>query len=259
MSLCQPKWILENGNLTESRRLTLMQLNPLNCANQLLAALPADEFQRLFPHLEPVFLRFGQILYKPDEWIKSAYFPECAVISLVSQLSDNTTTEIGLVGNEGTIGLPIILGGNRSASEAIVQTEGSALKLDAQILRNEFSRGETLQKQLLLYTQAYLGQLSQILVCQTHHKIEQRLARWLLSMSDRTHSHELTLTQTSISRMLGVRRASVTEAAKILQKAGLIRYRRGHVQLQDRTQLEARACECYRLITLEFDRLFGLH
>jgi CRP-like cAMP-binding protein len=227
--------------------------------NQLLAALPADEFQRLTPHLERVVLKFGQILYKPNEWMETAYFPEQATISLVSRLSNNSTTEVGLVGKEGMIGLPIILGGNHSTNEAIVQIEGSALRLDAQICREEFARGDTLQQHLLLYTQARLNQLSQILVCQTHHAIEQRLARWLLSLEDRTDFPELFLTQTSIAQMLGVRRASVTDAASVLQKAKLIRCRRGQIAILDREELEARACECYRRIALEFDRLLGIH
>jgi CRP-like cAMP-binding protein len=225
--------------------------------NQLLAALPPEDFGRLTPHLERVFLKCGQSLYQLNEWMETAYFPEQAAISLVSRLSNHSTTEVGLVGKEGTIGLPIILGGNRSTHEAIVQIEGCALRLDAGILREEFARGEALQQQLLRYTQARLSQLSQILVCQTHHTIEQRLARWLLSLEDRTDFPELSLTQTSIAQMLGVRRASVTEAASILQKAELIRCRRGQIAILDRGELEARSCECYHLIALEFDRLLG--
>ncbi|HIK32716.1 MAG TPA: Crp/Fnr family transcriptional regulator [Oscillatoriales cyanobacterium M59_W2019_021] len=227
----------------------------LHCANQLLAALPADEFACLVPHLYRVFLNFGQILYQTNDWMGKAYFPERATISLVSRLSNNSTTEVGLVGNEGAIGLPIILGGYRSMSEAIVQVAGSAIVLDAQILQQEFMRGAALQKQLLLYTQAHLSQISQILACQTHHAIEQRFARWLLSVEDRTYSPALTLTQTSIARMLGVRRASVSEAASTFQRAGLIRCSRGQIVILDRSQLEARSCECYRRIALEFDRL----
>lgn len=234
-----------------------MSLATQHSTNQLLAALPTDEFQRLTPHLERVVLKCGQILYKPNEWMGTAYFPEDAAISLVSRLSNRSTTEIGLVGKEGAIGLPIILGGNCSTNEAIVQIEGRALRLDAEILREEFARGQALQKRLLLYTQARLIQLSQILVCQTHHTIEQRLARWLLALADRTDFAQLFLTQTSIAQMLGVRRASITEAANVLQKAKLIDCRRGQISIVARGALETRSCECYGLIASEFDRLLG--
>ncbi|MGB3239268.1 MAG: Crp/Fnr family transcriptional regulator [Geitlerinemataceae cyanobacterium] len=227
--------------------------------NQLLATLPIEDFERLTPYLERIVLKFGQIVYQSNEWIETAYFPEQAAISLVSRLSNHSSTEVGLVGNEGTIGLPIILGSNRSTHEAIVQIGGTALRLDAEILQKEFARGGALQQQLLRYTQARLSQLSQILVCQTHHAIEQRLARWLLCLEDRTNFSEFSLTQTSIAQMLGVRRASVTDAASILQKAELIRCRRGQIAILDRVELEARSCECYRLMALEFDRLLGIH
>lgn len=223
--------------------------------NQLLAALPTEAFQRLAPHLERVVLKYGQTLYKPNEWMGTAYFPENTAIALVSRLSNQSTAEVGLVGKEGIIGLPIILGGHRSTHEAIVQSEGNALKLDARILREEFALGQALQKRLLLYTQARLSQLSQILVCQTHHDIEQRLARWLLALADRTDFPRLFLTHTSISQMLGVRRASVTEAANILQKAKLIDCRRGQIAIVAREGLELRSCECYSLIACEFKRL----
>lgn len=234
-----------------------MSLQIQNSTNQLLASLPTEEFGRLTPHLERVVLKVGKILYKPNEWMGTAYFPEDAAIALVSRLSNNSTAEVGLVGKEGTIGLPIILGGERSTNEAIVQIEGSALALDARILREEFARGKALQKRLLLYTQARLSQVSQILVCQTHHAIEQRLARWLLALADRSDFGQLCLTQTSIAQMLGVRRASVTEAAKVLQQAKLIHCRRRQIAIVDREALKTRACECYGSIACEFDRLLG--
>ena len=179
------------------------------------------------------------------------------MISLVSVMEDGSTTEIGLVGNEGMVGLPIFLGGNVTTNSAIVQIEGNAVKMDAAILKSEFERGGQLQKKLLLYTQARLTQISQIAACKSHHLIEERLARWLLSVNDCVNQPELPLTQKFISQMLGVRRASVTEAAIALQKAGFISYRRGQITILNRKELEQAACECYSLIQKEFKRLLG--
>lgn len=229
--------------------------SPQISANQLLMALPSGEYERLIPYLEPVSLILGQTLYEPKELIKEVYFPLEAMISLVSIMKDGSTTEIGLVGNEGMIGLPTFLGGDIATNRAIVQVEGKALKMDAHLLKSEFERGKQLQLKLLLYTQARLTQISQIAACKSHHLIEERLARWLLSVHDCVNKSELPLTQKFISEMLGVRRASVTEAAIALQKAGLISYSRGQITILKRKQLEQTACECYGLIHNEFKRL----
>ncbi len=231
--------------------------SPSCSANQLLMALPSGEYQRLIPYLKPVSLVLGQIIYEPQELIKEVYFPVEAMISLVSIMKDGSTTEIGLVGNEGMIGLPVLLGGNLTTNRVIVQIEGNALKMDADVLRREFERGKQLQKKLLLYTQARLTQISQVAACKSHHLIEERFARWLLSVHDCVNMPELPLTQKFISEMLGVRRASVTEAAIALQKAGLIRYTRGHITILKREELEQAACECYALIRNEFKRLLN--
>ncbi|MEM7714278.1 MAG: Crp/Fnr family transcriptional regulator [Cyanobacteria bacterium P01_A01_bin.68] len=231
--------------------------SPLYSANQLLMALPPSEYKRLIPYLEPVNLALGQVIYEPRQPVKEVYFPSRAMISLVSIMKDNSTTEIGLVGNEGMVGLPIILGGNFATNCAIVQIEGSAIKMDASVLKREFEKGEQLQKKLLLYTQARLTQISQIAACKSHHLIEERLARWLLSVNDCVDKPELPLTQKFISEMLGVRRASVTEAAIALQKAGFISYSRGQITILNRKELEQAACECYGLIHKEFKRLLG--
>lgn len=231
--------------------------SPSCSANQLLMALPSGEYQRLIPYLKPVSLVLGQIIYQPQELIKEVYFPIEAMISLVSIMKDGSTTEIGLVGNEGMIGLPVLLGGNYTTNRVIVQIEGNALKMDADVLRREFERGEQLQKKLLLYTQARLTQISQVAACKSHHLIEERFARWLLSVHDCVNMPDLPLTQKFISEMLGVRRASVTEAAIALQKAGLIRYTRGHITILKREELEQAACECYGLIRNEFKRLLN--
>lgn len=229
--------------------------SPQMSSNKLLIALPPGEYQRLISSLEPVNLVLGQVIYEPQQVIKEIYFPMGAMISLVSIMKDGSTTEVGLVGNEGMIGLPVFLGGNITTNRAIVQIEGNAMKMDASCLRREFERGEQLHKNLLLYTQARLTQISQIAACKSHHVIEERFARWLLSVHDCVNDGELPLTQKFISEMLGVRRASVTQAAIALQKAKLISYSRGHITILNRKKLEEAACECYGLIKNEFTRL----
>lgn len=225
--------------------------------NQLLSALPLEEYQRLAPHLEDIPLTLGKVLYEPGKSIRSVYFPNEAMLSLVSVMRDNSTTEVGLVGNEGMIGLPIILGGEYSISQVIVQVQGTAKKLSAELLKQEFLRGGKLQKLLLLYTQARLSQISLIAACKSHHTVEQRFARWLLTVNDCIAKDELPLTQKFISQMLGVRRASVTEAALVLQKLKIISYNRGHIRILEREKLEETACECYASIKKEFTRLLG--
>ena len=225
--------------------------------NQLLSALPLEEYQRLLPHLEHIPLALGKVLYEPGKSITDVYFPHEAMLSLVSIMTDGSTTEVGLVGSEGMIGLPIILGSDYSISKVIVQVQGTATKLSAELLKQEFLRGEKLQKLLLLYTQARLSQISLIAACKSHHTVEQRFSRWLLTVNDCIIKDDLPLTQKFISQMLGVRRASVTEAALVLQKSKIISYNRGHIRILDRKKLEAKACECYASIKQEFNRLLG--
>ncbi|MEL6499907.1 MAG: Crp/Fnr family transcriptional regulator [Cyanobacteria bacterium J06631_6] len=225
--------------------------------NQLLAALPSAEYDRLVNHLKPVNLTGGEILLEPNEPIEKIYFPQRAMISLVSIMMDGSTTEIGLIGNEGMIGLPAILGGNSTTSRTIVQVSGTALEISAEIVKQEFQRGERLHQLLLLYTQALLTQVSQSAACNRQHNIEERLARWLLSVQDCILQDELPLTQEFIANMLGTRRSGVTVAAGILQQAGIIRYSRGRITILDQEALEATACECYQLVQNEFMRLLG--
>lgn len=225
--------------------------------NQILAALPEIEYQRLIPDLKPVDLSIGTILQEPGETITEVYFPNRAMISLVSIMENGSTTEIGLIGNEGMVGLPVILGGLCTSSRSIVQIPGTAMKLSADVLRREFQRGEKLEYVLLLYTQALLTQVSQSAACNRQHTIEQRLARWLLSVQDCVLSDNLPLTQEFIANMLGTRRSGVTVAAGILQQAGMIRYRRGMITILNQHELEATSCECYRLVQGEFMRLLG--
>jgi CRP-like cAMP-binding protein len=228
-------------------------------ANQLLTALSESEYESLAPHLETVSLRTGQILYESYELIEFVYFPNRAIVSLVAIMEDGATTEVGLIGKEGMVGLPVILGNNSSTSRAIVQIANSAVMLSADILKREFDRGGELQRLLLLYTQGLLTQVSQTAACNRQHVIEERLARWLLSVQDRIERDEFFLTQEMIAYMLGVRRSGVTVAANILQKAGMINYSRGRIHIRDRQALEATACECYRLVNQEFQRLFGFN
>ena len=226
-------------------------------SNHILAALPELEYQRIASHLKPVNLSSGEILLEPQVTTEKIYFPLRAMISLVSIMSDGSTTEIGLIGNEGMIGLPAVLGGGSTTSRSIVQISGSALEVSAEIIRQEFLRGEKLQQLLLLYTQARLTQVSQSAACNRQHNLEERLARWLLSVHDCMLQDEIYLTQEFIANMLGTRRSGVTVAAGILQQAGMIRYSRGKISILNQEKLEETACECYRLVQNEFIRLLG--
>lgn len=228
-----------------------------NPINQILKALPNSQYQRIASHLKQVNLSSGEILLEPGEEVREIYFPQTAMISLVSIMMDGSTTEIGLIGNEGMVGLPAILGGKSTTSRSIVQIAGVALKVPAEIILREFHRGEKLQQLVLLYTQALLTQVSQSAACNRQHKIEERLARWLLSVQDCVLQDELPLTQEFIANMLGTRRSGVTVAAGILQQSGIIRYSRGRITILNREDLEARSCECYRLVQNEFVRLLG--
>ena len=225
--------------------------------NKILAALPESEYQTIAPHLKPVDLTSGEIISEPNQSITEIYFPQRAMISLVSIMMDGSTTEIGLVGNEGMVGLPAILGGDSTISCSIVQVSGTALQIPADIIQREFLRGGRLQQILLLYIQASLTQVSQTAACNRQHRIEERLARWLLSVLDCVRQNELHLTQEFIANMLGTRRSGVTVAAGTLQQAGIIRYSRGKITILDRQALEDTSCECYRTIQREFIRLLG--
>ena len=226
--------------------------------NRLLAALPEPEFRRLQPHLVEVSLPLGQTLHEPGDKIETVYFPTQAMISQVSVMEDGSMVEVGIVGNDGIVGYPVYLGGSYTNTRAMVQIEGTALKLDANLLKAEFDRSPPLQRLLLLYTQAFLAQVSQTAACNRFHPTEERLARWLLQSQDFAASDQLYLTQDFLSNMLGIRRASVTVAAGTLQQAGMIRYNRGRIVILDRTALEATTCECYEIVRQEYDRLLGL-
>lgn len=226
--------------------------------NQLLAALPINDYQRLIPDLELVTLSNQQLIYDVGESIRYVYFPNQALVSFVSLMEDGSTTEVGIVGKDGMVGMPVCWGGESSANiQAIAQMPGSAIRMKAQKLKIEFERGGAMQRLLLLYTQAIFTQVSQTAACNRHHTVEQRLARWLLTVQDHIQLDELILTQEFISQMLGTRRAGVTVAALALQQAGMIRYTRGRITVIDRDKLKSAACECYGIIHDEFSRLLS--
>jgi len=223
----------------------------------MLAALPEDEFRRLVPHLEEVKLSSGQVIYEQAAPIIYAYFPMDAIISTVHVMSDGTSIEVSLVGQEGVTGLSALLGANEAFNEWIAQVPGTALRIDVQRLQDEFNRSGRLQRLLLLYTHAVIKQMSQSVACNRLHHIEQRLCRWLLMIHDRVQRDDLRITHEFVARMLGVRRAGVTEALGVLQHAGMINLARGQVTVLDRQGLETAACECYQLVKEEFDNLYG--
>lgn len=225
--------------------------------NLLLCALPPAEFGLLLPHLQPVTLELGQVVYEPGERIEYCYFPTDSAVSLLYTMRDGTTAEMGLVGNEGVLGVALFLGGESTCSRALVPVAGDALRLPAKLLQQEFAHCRPLQLLLLRYTQALLTQISQTAVCNRLHSVEQRLCRWLLLCHDRKNRSDLLMTQELIANMLGGRRESVTVAAGHLQDAGLIHYCRGHISVLDRVGLEAATCECYRIVEDESDRLLG--
>jgi len=223
--------------------------------NRLLAALPAAELARFEAALEPVELRLGDMLYEPGGPQRYAYFPVTAVVSLHYVMESGASAETAGVGNEGVVGVSIFMGGDTTSSSAVVHIAGTALRLEAAVLLREFGRAGPFQALLLRYTQALMAQSMQNAACNRHHSIEQQLCRWLLSTIDRVPSNDVVVTQEMIAAVLGVRRESVTQAAGVLQKAGVIRYRRGHVAVLSRPALEAAACECYSVVAAEQKRL----
>lgn len=223
--------------------------------NHLLAALPAHEAERLYPHLEQVMMPLGKVLYESGNHLQHVYFPTTAIVSLLYIMNDGASAEIAVVGKEGIIGVALFMGGDTMPNRAVVQSAGDAYRLPGKLLKQEFHRSGTLQQILLRYTQALLTQMAQTAVCNRHHSVDQQLCRWLLLSLDRLPSNELTMTQELIANMLGVRREGVTEAAGKLQRAGLIHYSRGHITVLDRAGLEARVCECYQVVKQEFNRL----
>ncbi|MBD2076171.1 Crp/Fnr family transcriptional regulator [Phormidium sp. FACHB-592] len=225
--------------------------------NFLLAALPAEDYQRLQQYMELVDLPLRQTIYDLGEPITHVYFPRGAVVSLVITLEDGSIMEAGMVGREGMAGLPALLSGKTKAHHGFVQIAGQAWRLSVTALKAEFDRGDSFQKLVLRYFQALFTQVAQTGVCNRFHTTEERLARWLLLVSDCVQADEFDLTQEFIAQMIGVRRAGVTVAAITLNQAGLLRYTRGHIKIIDRSGLEAFSCECYQMVRDEFAWLYN--
>ena len=225
--------------------------------NWLLNALPEEVYERLLNDLRPVSFALGEVVYESGGQMDNVYFPTTCHVSLLYTMINGVTAEMGMVGNEGVVGIALFMGGDTTPNRAVVQGTGKAMKLRAKSLHVEFSRGGDFQHLLLRYTQALITQISQTAVCNRLHSVEQRLCRWLLMTHDRTHSDELQMTQEFISNILGVRREGVTHAAQNLQEKGFISYVRGRIKILDRPKLEAHVCECYEVVRAEHSRLFG--
>jgi CRP-like cAMP-binding protein len=234
---------------------TILESSPSPLQNHLLAALSAEVQERMLPQLEPITLELGQVLYESGDAMRHVYFPTDSIVSLLYVMESGASAEISVVGNEGLIGVAIFMGGESTPSRAIVQSAGSAYRMSARQLMLEFNRHGELLQLMLRYTQALLTQMAQTAVCNRHHTIDQQLCRWLLLSLDRLPSNHLVMTQELIANMLGVRREGVTEAARKLQKLGVIEYSRGHITVLDRPQLEQLSCECYEVVRKETHRL----
>jgi len=217
-------------------------------ANQLLAALPKKDYQALLRHLEEVPLVFEEVLYQPNVLLSDVYFPNSGIVSLLAGVNERSTLEVGLVGNEGVVGLSVFMGVNSSLNRAVVQGAGSAMKMKATAFRKASNHGGVLQQLLQRYSHSVLTQITQSAVCNRFHSVDARLARWLLMTHDRMGADEFQITQEFLSNMLGVRREGVSIAACDLQKRKLIRYSRGRLKIFDRPGLEAISCGCYEII-----------
>jgi CRP-like cAMP-binding protein len=222
--------------------------------NGLVSRLPRPDYERLCALLEPVRLPRGRIIYGAGDAVRHVYFVTGGMVSLLATASDGHTVEVALVGSEGAVGLPALLRMNVMPYQAEAQVPVTALRIDLAALDAEFNRGGHLHDLLLRYLHTLVAQLTQSALCNRYHTIEQRLCRRLLVCRDRARSGDLTLTQASLAYMLGSQRTGVTAAAVTLQRHGLINYRRGRIRILDGEKLEARSCECYRVITQEMEQ-----
>ena len=225
--------------------------------NRLLAALPPDDFAALAPALQPVELELRQVLYEPGQAIRAVHFPEGGMVSNVASLEDGHGVEVGVIGREGLVGLPVVLGAERAGTEALVQMDAPALRVRAADLRAAFDRSAPLRSVLLRYAQAFHAQVAQTAACNARHPVDLRLARWLLMLHDRAGRDEFPMTQEFLALMLGARRPGISVAAGALQRSGAISYTHGHMTVLDRAGLEAAACECYGTVREQFDELLG--
>jgi len=225
--------------------------------NRLLAALPPADFERLAASLTPVTLSLKQFLVEADQPIEAAYFVETGMVSYLAYLADGEALEVGLIGCEGMVGLPLVLGVDRASVGAMVQVDGTALRISPTALRQAFNDSEAIRTRLLRSMQALHAQVSQTAVCNGSHSLQERLARWLLLAHDRAKDNQFPMTHEFMATMLGVRRSGVTVTAGALKQAGLITYTNGHMTILDRSGLEAAACECYGAVKRQYEQLLG--
>jgi CRP-like cAMP-binding protein len=225
--------------------------------NRLLELLDPKDFDRLRPHLKPTVFDYRQSLYGANAPVSFVYFPIDGVASLVNTMADGSAAEVGTIGNEGIVGLPVIFGDRHAPTSAYIQVPGSGLRLQADVLGSEMNRSSTMRRIMLRYAHAFFNQVAQSAACNHFHSVEQRCCRWLLMTHDRVQAERFLLTQEFLGMMLGVRRTSVTAVASILKRQKLIEYRRGQVTVLNRPGIEKRACECYAVSKQEFDRLLG--
>lgn len=225
--------------------------------NQLLQALTPESYDRILSHLEPVHLNSGQILWEPDALIRSVYFPRTCVLSLVVRLEEEAPVEAATIGNEGMLGVPVALGAMSTSVQALAQVPGDAVRVSTTALREMLAEDAAFASIVFRYAQVLLEQTSQSVACNRRHSMDERCARWLLMTHDRVGTDQFSLTHEFLAFMLGVRRASVTVAAGMLQQAGLIRYSRGKITIVDRARLEGASCECYRVVKERSDRMLS--
>ncbi len=226
--------------------------------NRLLKALPSSDLRRMLAGCEAVELAFADVLYTPRERLSHVYFPISSFISLIMPIDDSASLEVGLVGNEGMFGIPLVLGVDVSPMRAVVQGAGSALRMDAPAFCRELGRSPALQREIYRYVFVQISQLAQTAACTRFHVVEARLARWLLMTQDRAHADNFHVTQEFLALMLGVRRVGVTKAAGALQKRRLIHYSRGDITVLDRGGLKAASCGCYKADRESYDRILRL-
>lgn len=250
--------------VTKSRPPTKFSPKPLSSDgdgnhihNEILLDLPPEESEFLFPKLELVRLMTHHVLHEPGDTLKSAYFCNSGLVSILSVFPDGKSVEVGLVGKEGFIGLPLVAGFRTAATRAIAQIEATAFRVSSETLLAALRQCLTLERRLQQFAQVMAMQTTQIAACNRLHEVDQRLARWLLMSADRIESNSVPLTQEFLAQMLGTRRSSVTVAAGILQKAGLISHTRGDVEIIDRPRLEDAACECYGIMRSQIQKWRG--
>lgn len=234
---------------------TTSSLPPDPKQNHILASLPAKDFQRLLPDLKLVEMPLGWTMSESGDHVNFLHFPVSGIVALMYSLEDGSSSETALVGNEGMVGISIFMGGDSMPTSTEVQSAGQAYRLSRKIMKHEFSLGGQLQHLALLFTQALIAQTSQTAVCNQHHSLDQKICRWLLMTMDRSHDDKLLITQEALGKLLGVRRESITQILGQFQKDGLIELARGRITVLDRAKLEERVCECYSVVTDEYERL----